>query len=938
MTTGRTKFPETPQGVRNESREKSGRRKLIKRICPLFVLSLVLVYLCHLPLAIINQIDFSEADPADPFHLDLAVDGSDVSKVNNEDLPSTTTSDYARNMEKETTNRGLPLANNEDMHSTMASNENLQLVLNRFIERESTSPSLRILLESLKTHSPSHAYGEPITKDMEEEETKRCQRFGFNFDPERKFRRRIFYGSNIADDSWHPIAVHAAEAYGLYHTVAYIESNTTTSESKSKMKSRKLRFVTTETGDSNSIENNNKDGDNSDDDPSLNLQVLQSGIFGPRTKVTVDLYIDNPKDRTGDNGRESLIHESMQREQALKRWKMNGMTEDDIAVFSDVDEVYSRDFLLAATTCDVPQFRKGQDCREPKILGTSLIFESSAECITKARWWHHPDMIIGECVDMIGNSTLHLPGEREFLGNGRQYGKRITGYGKGRASDNSIDYTLYKPNHDSEGRPMFPLWKPVDFRSTEGGTMLADKRRKQTSFHFRNFFPSIKVLRKKFNSYTHADPLLDHETIPLGFNVDMITMINCALGRKDAKDAKNKRLEGGFDAIDGDTPILFQNNEYRKARHEELRDAILEDEAKYGSNAPIQPVQKQTEQEEHMSKTKSTGGTDATVIGMATRYALPVFKQFVGSLRKTGYEGHIILGVSPKEKTESNDDVIKDGVMKYLLSQNVTMKHIEYVPCEYELGTEGCAHPYPNIKNRWSRFPLAHDWLEECTSCTGPVLIMDIRDSYFQENPFGITSDGQDPPTIEGLQVFEENPIQTTDHWLVEWPVRECKNLTFSPPMPMLCSGSTIGTRQAMLQYLDIMYEEMKKWISDPKCHFKNNGDDQSIHNYLFYNQQLPFAEAIPPRTGIVNTVGVDGANIHREAKKRKGVSYKVYGNVKANKGTWIGDVESLDYALTDDKGYFINHDGKRSRVIHQYDRFGKPLNIWLAKNIFNDV
>ena len=54
---------------------------------------------------------------------------------------------------------------------------------------------------------------------------------------------------------------------------------------------------------------------------------------------------------------------------------------------------------------------------------------------------------------------------------------------------------------------------------------------------------------------------------------------------------------------------------------------------------------------------------------------------------------------------------------------------------------------------------------------------MDVRDSYFQENPFGTTSDGQDPPTVEGLQVFEENPNQTTDHWLVEWPVRECKNM-----------------------------------------------------------------------------------------------------------------------------------------------------------------
>ena len=178
--------------------------------------------------------------------------------------------------------------------------------------------------------------------------------------------------------------------------------------------------------------------------------------------------------------------------------------------------------------------------------------------------------------------------------------------------------------------------------------------------------------------------------------------------------------------------------------------------------------------------TSNGGSADATVIGMATNYRLSTYTDFVGSLRKTGYEGHIILGVSPKKDSEDGKwRRIPDDVKAYLLSQNVTMKHIQYVPCEHKLGSEGCAHPYPDIKSRWSRFPLARDWLEECATCTGPVLITDVRDSFFQENPFGTTSDGQDPPVVEGLQVFEENPIQTTDHWLVEWPVRECKNITF---------------------------------------------------------------------------------------------------------------------------------------------------------------
>ena len=137
--------------------------------------------------------------------------------------------------------------------------------------------------------------------------------------------------------------------------------------------------------------------------------------------------------------------------------------------------------------------------------------------------------------------------------------------------------------------------------------------------------------------------------------------------------------------------------------------------------------------------------------------------------------------------------------------------------------------------------------------------------------------------------------------------------------------------------------QEMKKWMSDPKCHFNNNGDDQSMHNYLFYTQQFPFAEAIPPRTGIVNTVGVDGSNIFEEAKKRKEKSGtdNIFENVKTvDEGLWMNSdgIEFLDYALTDKEGYFINADGKRSRVIHQYDRFGPSLNNWLGNNLFKDL
>lgn len=209
----------------------------------------------------------------------------------------------------------------------------------------------------------------------------------------------------------------------------------------------------------------------------------------------------------------------------------------------------------------------------------------------------------------------------------------------------------------------------------------------------------------------------------------------------------------------------------------------------------------------------------ATVMGMASGYDMNVYQRFVGTLRKSGFKGKIILGVAPDVSQEVLDYFkIRDVTPKILHWANCTYRKIESKKDIFNKTT--CEEHYPDIKIRWSRFPLQADWLRECTECTGPVLVMDVRDSYFQLDPFGPGS-----PPVKGLQVFEEHPSQTTDHWLTKWPISACKGISFTKPM--LCSGTTIGTRAAMLKYLDIMYEEMKVWITEEKCRFDIDGDDQ---------------------------------------------------------------------------------------------------------------
>lgn len=367
---------------------------------------------------------------------------------------------------------------------------------------------------------------------------------------------------------------------------------------------------------------------------------------------------------------------------------------------------------------------------------------------------------------------------------------------------------------------------------------------------------------------------------------------------------------------------------------------------------PAEPAQKELELNDAQI------GKTATVMAMATGYALKDYKRFVGSLRKTGFEGNIILAVAPD---------IDTACETYLASQNVFLHKVQHTTCshpvkkgakvkipknshERELVT--CLHPYPKLKHRWARFPLLRDYLLHCgghanpeVQCGGPVLITDMRDTFFQRNPFGTEA-----PKVTGLQLFAEHYTIRTTHWLVDWPVGDCKGVHYDEPM--LCSGTTIGTRQAMLDYLRIFHEEMNLWMESPKCCcFETNGDDQSMHNYMYYSHMLDGVDGgvtvSKNRNGLVHTAGAQLSmiyNTHTQQKKELREALKNPNkptrdahhhpldksyDEKDDTKNWLG----LHYGLTDQDGYFVDYDGSRSFVVHQYDRIGSHFVNWLDKN-----
>jgi hypothetical protein len=307
------------------------------------------------------------------------------------------------------------------------------------------------------------------------------------------------------------------------------------------------------------------------------------------------------------------------------------------------------------------------------------------------------------------------------------------------------------------------------------------------------------------------------------------------------------------------------------------------------------------------------------VIGLAVGYGLNVYEMFVGSLRATGYPGHIILGISPDAP---------DNVRKYLIKARVQIKEVSFTNCTYPVGK--CALGYPDYKIQWGRFAFAGDWLRECKECTDGVMLTDVRDAYFQLDPFAAVKD------IHPIMVFEEISDVTTNHWVSDAPIFQCKGIHIKDK-PMLCSGSTMGTREGILNYTQVMVQEFDAWIHTEKCRSDNIFDDQSIHNYLYYTNQLPGAVAIPHRSGSIHVVGYQANVIFRkeiEKARERGEkepeswvnSHPIYGTGK-NWREWLPS----EHNLTDKNGFITNLGGSPSAQVHQIDRFGHTfIRFWL--------
>lgn len=195
----------------------------------------------------------------------------------------------------------------------------------------------------------------------------------------------------------------------------------------------------------------------------------------------------------------------------------------------------------------------------------------------------------------------------------------------------------------------------------------------------------------------------------------------------------------------------------------------------------------------------------------------------------------------------------------------------------------------PMVNIPWLRFYLYKEFLKKHQNDYKQILMCDVRDVWFQGEPFSKESE-------DGLNVFMEDPRLTiktcpsNSKWIQELFGRNVLNEIGD--CLISCSGTICGDYISVMLYLNIFLETVLKVNS-----FRPTGGDQGIHNYI----------------------------LQKEIK-----NYNVYKNGD-------GGVLTMGYLNKENvhikNGKVIGSDGNLIALLHQYDRHAD-----LQKMLFRQI
>lgn len=249
------------------------------------------------------------------------------------------------------------------------------------------------------------------------------------------------------------------------------------------------------------------------------------------------------------------------------------------------------------------------------------------------------------------------------------------------------------------------------------------------------------------------------------------------------------------------------------------------------------------------------------VMGIATGYKPVDLEPFVKSLRKH-YDGVVVLFMYHV-----------DGEMQEFLNKyNV---QVFGIASDMKNGVEICNY----------RHQLYKEFLENNFLDVERILIADSRDCVFQDNPFNHVQ-------TTSLELFYEPALHKNcecNSWWIS-TIYGQGELGFLSDKYIVCAGTTMGTRQGIIEYSEKVTAEIERM----KSISTGVVVDQPIVSYLYHT-------------------GVFGKDI------------KIY---QSGQGP-IATMQHHKHMLFDREGNFLNDVGSIVAVVHQWDRTGKFKDIF---------
>nr|WP_295871856.1 hypothetical protein [uncultured Chitinophaga sp.] len=259
------------------------------------------------------------------------------------------------------------------------------------------------------------------------------------------------------------------------------------------------------------------------------------------------------------------------------------------------------------------------------------------------------------------------------------------------------------------------------------------------------------------------------------------------------------------------------------------------------------------------------------ILGLSANYDWPVLRNFVCSLRQTTYTGDLVLFMSPAPDQSTKDMLTQHGVTCFVVDSS--SPYLKGLPADVYNDPSF----FPKLPPSVYRMLVFYNFLQENRADYQHVLLTDVRDVVFQNDPFAFD-------IADKMCFFMESKslLLKESDWNSLWMIAAfgVKTLYDLGENLISCVGTVIGPVAKMIVYLEKMVHHLKN--AEVYLMF---GIEQAVHNYMIMNGEVDDFHTFYTENGPVATLSS-------------------YGEVQQ-----------------DENGSYLNDGNMVSLVVHQYDR-----------------